>query len=46
MHFLVDIAVVLVVLRRLPALVMLATVYFALLGLVLSEVQAFLREHL
>ena len=45
-HLLVDFAVVLVVLSRLPALVMLARVHLALLGLVLSEIEALLWEHL
>ena len=46
MHFLMDIAVVEGVLRRLPAFVLIASVDAALLHLVLAEVEALLREHL
>jgi len=45
-HLLMEHAKVLVILGWLPAFFMLATVDFALLGLVLAEVQSFGWEHL
>ena len=46
MHLLVQHAEVLVVLGGLPALIVMAAVDLGLLGLVLSEVEAFSWEHL
>jgi len=45
-HFLMQHAEVLIVLRRLPALIVVAAVNLALLRLVLAEIQPFGREHL
>lgn len=45
MHLLVDLAEVLIVPGRLPTFIVITTVDFALLGLILSEVQALHREH-
>lgn len=45
-HLLMNVAIVEGVLRWLPALILLAGVHTALLSLVLTEVEAFCREHL